>query len=190
MRRPFSIARFLQRQDKRGARPRRIDRESRTKRIHSSGGGKRDEIGEVPSFSSFASSPAPPFLHSLQHPLTSRPRTTSVSIDQDTSWREQRWGRPGRGRGVAEHTQTRAGEREAREIEVEMLRNRGIGIRGDSPILGKPRVQCRTRIGLFYRAVFFNREPRKPPTFWRIIVSLITCLNSCHFDELLLTMPR
>lgn len=50
MRRPFSIARFLQRQDKRGARPRRIDRESRTKRIHSSGGGKRGEIGEVPSF--------------------------------------------------------------------------------------------------------------------------------------------
>lgn len=48
------------------------------------------------------------------------------------------------------NTQTRAGERETREIGIEMLRNRETGIWGGSLILGKPRVQCRTRIGLFY----------------------------------------
>jgi len=58
-------------------------------------------------------------------------------------------GRPGGGRGLL-NTQTRAGEREATEMEIEMLRNRETGIRDSSLILGKPRVQCRTRIGVFY----------------------------------------
>lgn len=58
----------------------------------------------------FLTTPLPP-LHSVQHPLTSRPRTASVSIDWDTSWREQQRGRT-EGRRDAEHVQV---ERKATE---------------------------------------------------------------------------
>ncbi|TGZ53366.1 hypothetical protein DBV15_01445 [Temnothorax longispinosus] len=126
----------------------RLTERERTKRIHSSGSGKRVDL-------------APP-----------------VSVSTRIPRGENNDGEAGGEDAGLLNTQTGEGEREAREreIEIEMLRNRKTGIRGGSPILGKPRVQCQ------------NRIPRERPTFWRIIVSLIIRLNSRHFDELLLTM--
>lgn len=56
------------------------------------------------SFSSPPLAPLVPLLHFVQLPLTSRPRTASVSIDWDTSWRERQRGRT-EGRRDAEHVQ-------------------------------------------------------------------------------------
>lgn len=95
-----------------------------------------------------------PFLHSVQHPLTSRPRTASVSIDWGTSWREQR-----RGGQRKEGCWTHGGKRERERWRKRGMlgdRKRGIlddrkrGIWGGSPILGYSRVQCRMRICILH----------------------------------------
>lgn len=120
----------------------------------------------------FVSSPAP--RHHFCTPFSTLWRVDlapPVSVSTGVP-RGENNGREGRGKRVAEHTEKSKEEKERGMLENrkrEMLEDRMRGIWGGSPILGKSRVQCRMRVRLWDTETL-----REHPTFWRIIVSLIT----------------